>query len=146
LAERLYCDVARRDGWKVRLLIAASTKIPLAVKVEKIHEHEALWTRALVTHARMSLAGVARLQKVICDQGCLDGTTLWWPDQHAVTCVVLAKADMTITADSRTQAAAGEEITMSHRAQVCAMGRAKQPAPHGWRPRFSGSRGLTTDD
>ena len=32
-------------GWKVGLLIAASTKIPLAVKVEKIHEHEALWTR-----------------------------------------------------------------------------------------------------
>jgi hypothetical protein len=79
-------------GWKVRLLIAASTKIPLAVKVEKIHEHEALWTRALVTQARMNLAGMARLQKVICNQGWLDGTTLWWPDQHAVTCVVLAKA------------------------------------------------------
>jgi hypothetical protein len=36
-------------GWKVRLWIDAVTKMPLAVKVVKIHEHEALWTRALVT-------------------------------------------------------------------------------------------------
>jgi hypothetical protein len=63
-------------GWKVLLLIDARTTIPLAVKVVKIHAHEALWTRALVTQARINLAGVARLQKVICDQGCLDGTTL----------------------------------------------------------------------
>jgi hypothetical protein len=51
-------------GWKV-LLIDALTKIPLAVKVGKIHEHEALWIWALVTQARMNLAGVARFHKVI---------------------------------------------------------------------------------
>jgi hypothetical protein len=35
-------------GWKVLLLIDAVTKIPLAVKVVQIQEHEALWTRAVV--------------------------------------------------------------------------------------------------
>ena len=44
-------------GWKVLLLIDAATKIPLAVKVGQIQEHEALWARALVTQARMNLAG-----------------------------------------------------------------------------------------
>lgn len=44
-------------GWKVLLLIDAATKIPLAVKVGQIQEHEALWTRALVTQARLNLQG-----------------------------------------------------------------------------------------
>jgi hypothetical protein len=38
-------------GWKVLLLIDAATKIPLAVKVGPILEHETHWTRALVTQA-----------------------------------------------------------------------------------------------
>ncbi|MFI5224533.1 MAG: hypothetical protein ACHQX3_09900, partial [Nitrospirales bacterium] len=51
-------------GWKVLLLIDAATKIPLAVKVGQIQEHETHWTRALVTQARANLAGAARLHKV----------------------------------------------------------------------------------
>jgi hypothetical protein len=44
-------------GWKVLLVIDATTKIPLAVKVGPIDEHETHWTRALVTQARSHLAG-----------------------------------------------------------------------------------------
>ena len=80
-------------GWKVLLLIDAATKIPLAVKVGQIQEHEALWTRALVTQARMNLAGHARLHKVVFDQGFWDGTELWWLDQQGITFVVPAKAE-----------------------------------------------------
>jgi hypothetical protein len=36
-------------GWKPMVLIDAATKIPLAVKVVLIHEHEVLSMRALVT-------------------------------------------------------------------------------------------------
>lgn len=32
----------------------------------------------------MNLAGVARLPKVIVDQGCLDGSMLWWLNQPGV--------------------------------------------------------------
>lgn len=87
-------------GWEVLLLIEAVGKIPLAVKAGKIQEHEAVWTRALVTQARLKLAGYARLQKVVFDKGFLDGTTLEWLDQHEITFVVPAKADMAVTADA----------------------------------------------
>jgi hypothetical protein len=60
-------------GWKVLLWIDAATKIPLAVNVGPIQEHEALWTRALVTHARLNRQGEARLHKVIFDKGFWDG-------------------------------------------------------------------------
>jgi hypothetical protein len=88
-------------GWKVLLLIEAVTKIPLAVKVGQIQEHEALWARALGTQARMHLAGYARRHKVVFDQGFWDGTTLWWLDQQGPRFVVPAKKDMAVTADAR---------------------------------------------
>jgi hypothetical protein len=44
-------------GWKPIVLIDATTKIPLAVTVVPIHEHEVLSMRALVTQARTNLAG-----------------------------------------------------------------------------------------
>jgi len=93
-------------GWKVLLLIDAVTKIPLAVKVAKIHEHEALWTRAMVTQAQANLAGVARLHKVVFDKAFLAGTDLWWLDQHGIIFVVPAKDNMAVTADARALATA----------------------------------------
>jgi hypothetical protein len=133
-------------GWKVLLLIDALTKIPLAVKVAKIHEHEALWTRALVTQARMNLAGVSRLQKVIVDKGFLDGTILWGLAQHAVTFVVPAKADMAVTADARAQAAAGEEITVGRRAHTVRHGQGKTARTERLETEVVGVAGLTTYD
>jgi hypothetical protein len=133
-------------GWKVWLLIDALTKIPLAVKVAKMHEHEALWTRAWVTQARMNLAGVARLPKVIFDKGFLDGTTLWWLDQHEVTFVVPAKAHMAVTADARAQAAAGEEITVGRRAHTVRHGQGKTARTERLETEVVGITGLTTDD
>jgi hypothetical protein len=119
-------------GWKVLLLIDALTKIPLAVKVGQIPEHETHWTRALVTQARANLAGHARLQKVVVDQGLLAGTDLWWLDQQSLTFVVPAKTNMAVTADARAQAMAGEGITVGRRAPW-----AGQNGPH----RTSGDRG-----
>jgi hypothetical protein len=40
------------DGWKLMVLIAARTKLPLAATVVPIQEHETLSLRALVTQAR----------------------------------------------------------------------------------------------
>jgi Transposase DDE domain len=133
-------------GWKVFLLIDAATKIPVAVKVGKIHEHEALWTRALVTQARLNLAGAARLHKVIFDKGFLDGSTLWWIDQQGITFVVPAKTNMAVTMDARAQAAAGEEITAGRRVHTVRHGQGRK----GWTERREtevvGVTGLTTYD
>jgi hypothetical protein len=64
-------------GGKPIGLIDALTKIPLAVTVVPINEHEVLSMRALVTQARTNLAGNARLHKVVFDRGFLDRADLW---------------------------------------------------------------------
>jgi hypothetical protein len=133
-------------GWKVLLLIDAATKIPLAVKVGKIHEHEALWTRALVTQARLNLAGPTRLHKVIFDKGFLDGSTLWWLDQQGITFVVPAKTNMAVTADARAQVAAGEGSTVGRRVHTVRHGQGRRAWTERLETEVVGITGLTTYD
>ena len=133
-------------GWKVFLLIDAATKIPLAVKVGQIQEHEALWTRALVTQARLNLQGYARLHKVVFDKGFLDGTTLWWLDQQEITFVVPAKTNMAVTADARAQAAAGEGLTVGRRGHTVRHGQGKTAWTERLETEVVGIPGLTTYD
>jgi hypothetical protein len=133
-------------GWKVLLLIDAVTKIPLAVKVGPIQEHEALWARALVTQARMNLAGYARLAKVVFDKGFLDGTTLWWLDQQGLRFVVPAKTSMAVTADARAQAATGEDLTVGRRVHTVRHGQGKEAWSERLETEVVGIMGLTTYD
>jgi hypothetical protein len=133
-------------GWKVLLLIDAATKIPLAVKIGKIQEHETHWTRALVTQARANLAGYAHLQKIVFDKGFLDGPDLWWLNQQEVLFVVPAKANMAVTADARAQAAAGEEITVGRRAHTVRHGQGKTARTERLETEVVGITGLTTYD
>jgi DDE family transposase len=133
-------------GWKVLLLIDAATKIPLAVKVGQIQEHEALWARALVTQARLNLAGYTRLAKVVFDKGFLDGTTLWWLEQQGIRFVVPAKANMAVTADARAQAAAGEELTIGRRVHTVRHGQGRAAWTERLETEVVGITGLTTYD
>ena len=133
-------------GWKVLLLIDAATKIPLAVKVGQIQEHEALWTRALVTQARLNLAGYARLHKVIFDKGFLDGTTLWWLDQQELTFVVPAKTNMAVTIDARAQATAGEGLTLGRRVHTVRRGQGRAARSERLETEVAGLMALTTYD
>src|SRR6266850_4181015 len=133
-------------GWKVLLLIDAITKIPLAVKVGQIQEHEALWARALVTQARTNLAGYARLVKGVFDKGFLDGTTLWWLDQHGLHFVVPAKTNMAVTADARAQAAAGEDLTVGRRVHIVRHGQGKAAWSAQRETEVVGITGLTSYD
>jgi hypothetical protein len=133
-------------GWKVLLLIDALTKIPLAVKVGKIQEHETHWTRALVTQARANLASSARLHKVVFDKGFLDGTDLWWLDQQGLTFVVPAKTNMAVTADARAQAMAGEGITVGRRVHTVRHGQGRTARSERLETEVVGIAGLTTYD
>jgi Transposase DDE domain len=133
-------------GWKVLLLIDARTRIPLAVKVGPIQEHETHWTRALVTQARANLAGHARLHKVVFDKGFLDGTDLWWLDQQGLTFVVPAKSHMAVTADARAQAVAGGEITLGRRVHTVRHGQGKTARTERLETEVVGITELTTYD
>src|SRR5262245_5024585 len=112
-------------GWKAIVLIDALTKIPLAVKVVPIHEHEVLSMRALVTQARTNLAGDARPHKVVFDRGLLNGVEWWWLDHHGITFVVPAKDNMAVTVDARAQAAVGEAVTVRRRVHTMRHGHGK---------------------
>jgi hypothetical protein len=133
-------------GWKPIVLIDALTKIPLAVQVVPIHEHEVLSMRALVTQARTNLAGRARLHKVVFDRGFLDGADLWWLDRHGITFVVPAKDNMAVTVDARAQAAAGEGITMGRRVHTVRHGQGKTAWTERRETEVVGITGLTTYD
>jgi hypothetical protein len=128
------------------VLIDAATKIPLAVKVVPIHEHEVLSMRALVTQARANLAGTTRLQKVVCDRGCLDGVDLWGLDQHGMTFVVPATDNMAVTADARAHAAAGEGITVGRRVHTVRHGQGQEAWTERLETEVVGITGLTTYD
>jgi Transposase DDE domain len=133
-------------GWKVRLVMDAATKIPLAVTVGKSEEHETHWTRALVTQARANLAGAACLHKVVFDQGFLDGTDLWWLAQQGITCVVPATVKMAVTADAQAQAAAGEGITVGRRVHTVRHGQGRKAWTERLETEVVGIAGLTPDD
>ena len=133
-------------GWKVIVLIEVRTKIPLAVKVVKIHEHEVLWMRALVIQAQANLAGAARLVKLVFDKGFLDGADLWWLDQRGITFVVPAKDNMAVTADARAQSAAGEGITIGRRVHTVRHGQGRTAWTERLETEVVGIAGLTTYD
>jgi len=133
-------------GWKVLVLIDAATKIPLAVKMGTIEAHESHWTRALVTQARANLAGAARLHKVVFDKGFLDGTDLWWLNEHDLTFVVPAKANMAVTADTRAQAVAEEGITVGRRVHTVRHGQGRAAWMERRETEVVGITGLTTYD
>jgi hypothetical protein len=133
-------------GWKVFLLIDAATKIPLAVNVGQMQEHEALWARALVTQARLNLGNDARLHKMVFDKGFLDGTTLWWLDQQGIRFVVPAKTNMAVTADARAQAAAGEDLTVGRRVYTVRHGQGRTAWTERLETEMVGITGLTTYD
>jgi hypothetical protein len=133
-------------GWKLIVLMDAATKLPLAGKVVPIQEHEVLSMRALVTQARTNLAGHARLHKVVFDKGFLDGTDLWWLDQHDILFVVPAKDHMAVTVDAQAQAAAGEGVTVGRRAHTVRHGHGKTASTERLETEVVGIVGLTTYD
>jgi hypothetical protein len=132
-------------GWTVLRLIDAATKIPLAVKVGQIQEHETHGTRALVTPARTKLAGAARLHTVVFDQGVWAGTDLWWLAQQGRLFVVPAKATMAVTAAARAPAAAGDGLTLGRRVHTGRHGQGKTARPERQATEVVGITGLTTD-
>jgi hypothetical protein len=133
-------------GWNVFLVIDAVTKMPWAVNVGQIQAPEALWARALVTQARLNLAGDARLSQVVFDQGCLDGTTRWWLDQHGLRFVVPANTNVAVTADARAQAAAGQDLTGGRRVHTVRHGQGRTAWTERVETEVVGMTGLTTYD
>jgi hypothetical protein len=131
-------------GWKLIVLSDAGTKIPLAAKVVPLPAHATRSLRALVTQARTTLAGHARLPKVLFDTGVGEGVDLGWLAQHGSLWVVPATEHMAVTIDAQAQAAAGEDVTVGRRAHSGRQGK------RAWTERLEtevvGITGLPTSD
>jgi hypothetical protein len=109
-------------------------------------QHEAPWPRAVLTQARLHLAGAGRLHQVIFDKGFLDGSTLWWIDQHGLTFVVPAKANMAVGADARAQTVASEELAVGRRVHTVRHGQGRTAWTERLETEVVGITGLTSDD
>jgi hypothetical protein len=120
--------------------------MPLAVNGGPIQAHEALWTRALVTQARLNLQGSARRHKVLFETGVLAGATLWWLAEQEIALVVPATAAMAVTADARAQAAAGEDLTGGRRIHTVRHGQGNRAWSERLETEVGGSTHLSPDD
>jgi uncharacterized RmlC-like cupin family protein len=100
----------------------------------------------LIPQARTNLAGHVRLHKVVFDRGFWDGVDLWWLEQHGITFVVPAKANMAVTVDAQAQAAAGTEITVGRRAYTVRHGQGKTAWNERLETEVVGITGLMTYD
>jgi hypothetical protein len=110
----------------------------------KIHEHAALWTRALSMQAPARLAGAVQLHNLVCAQGFGEGTALGWLDQRGMLWVVPAKAHMAVTAKARAQTAAGEDFTVGRRVASVRYGQGNTAWPERLETEVVGSTSRAT--
>jgi len=109
-------------GWKVLVVLEASTRIPIAVKVVPIQESECNYTLEMLDWAQANLGSYSRIVKVVFDRGYLDGETLYELDRRGLIFVVPAKSDMQVTQTARGMAYTGcgkaaqrvEEVRRGH--------------------------------
>ena len=97
-------------GWKLRVMIEVRTTRPLAATVGQSQAHAASVTRALVRQAQATLARHARLRRVVCARGCLDGADRWWLAPQDRGLVVPATEHRRVTAAAQALAAAGPGV------------------------------------
>ena len=97
-------------GWNLRVMIEVRTTRPLAATVGQSQAHAASVTRALVRQAQATLARHARLRRVVCARGCLDGADRWWLAPQDRGLVVPATEHRRVTAAAQALAAAGPGV------------------------------------
>jgi hypothetical protein len=131
-------------GWKALLLIEAVTTMPRAVNVGPRQAPEALWTRALVTQARATVAGSACLDTVVCARGWWAGTDLGGLAPQGLRGVGPAPENLAVTAEARALAAAGEGGTGGPRVHLVRHGPGRPASRERLAPEVVGSTGLTT--
>src|SRR5713226_10272420 len=130
-------------GWKVLVLIEVQTRLPLAMKVDKIQEYEGRWLVPLLEQAQRNLGTRGHIRAIVIDRGYLDGADLWQVHQQGVTFVVVGKANMVVIQDAQALAK-GERAHVRER--VVRHGHGKTVTQERLRTELVGIEGLTTYD
>jgi hypothetical protein len=134
------------SGWQVLSRMDAATQMPRAVKGGKSAAHEPHWTRALVTQARATLAGVAPRHTVVFEQGVWAGSALGWLDQPGLRFVVPAQAHRAVPAEARAPATAGDGLPPGRRVHPGRHGQGNAARADRIATAVGGITGLTTYD
>ncbi|MCI0526725.1 MAG: transposase [Nitrospira sp.] len=87
-------------GWKLLVLWCIKTRMPVAVKVVKINEHESEHLVDLVKQGQANVRGYAVIKRMVIDKGFLDGKDLWWIDQQHIVFIVPGKRNMEVVEDA----------------------------------------------
>jgi hypothetical protein len=87
-------------GWKILVVWCVRTRMPIAIKVVKIQEHESEHLVDLVKQAQANIVGYAVIKSMAMDRGFLDGKDLWWLDSQEIAFIVPAKSNMEVTEDA----------------------------------------------
>lgn len=88
-------------GWKVWVVWEPTTKIPLALAIDRINESDNRHAAAVMEKAKQNVAGYARIRSVALDRGFLDGKLLSDIEKDDVKIYIPSKSNMTITKDAR---------------------------------------------
>lgn len=103
-------------GWKVWIVWEATTRIPLALRIDGINVSDNEHALAVLEQAKDNVAQHATLRSVALDRGFLDGKLLWAIEhQLGLLIYVPAKSNLTIAQEARRIARQAAEQTAQGR-------------------------------
>jgi len=102
-------------GWKVWVLWEPTSKMPLALAIDGIHEPDNKHAYAVLQQGKENVQGHARIRSIALDRGFLDGKLLSKIDADGILIYIPAKSSMNITQDAREIARRAEVAAASHK-------------------------------
>jgi hypothetical protein len=109
------CGMARRDkavkntkekvsvrvfGFKLMAAFESTTKIPIAIAVDKINCDEREYIRKLVIQSQKNVKNKSKIERVVMDRGFIDGKELWWLNSQKIKFVIPARSGMNVKEDA----------------------------------------------
>lgn len=91
-------------GWKVWVVFEATSKIPLAIKIDDINVPDNRHALAVLQQAQANVAGMATIVSVAIDRGFIDGKLLAGIDELGIYVHIPAKSNLLIAQEARSLA------------------------------------------
>jgi len=88
-------------GWKVWIVWEATSKIPLAIRIDGINEPDNKHALAVLRQACENVRGYATVRSVALDRGFIDGKLVWAIEQDGIYVYMPARSNMNVTSDAR---------------------------------------------
>lgn len=120
-------------GWKIWIVWEATTKIPLALRIDGIQVSDNEHALSALRQAMTNVTHHATVRSVALDRGFLDGKLLWAIEQELRLLIYIpAKSNMTIAQEARRLAReAAQEAARGKTLEGCIYKKREQKVTHG---------------